>query len=181
MDKNETFGEYVAYQLDKKSTEEMIAEDVYTIVNNISNEGEDLNSCMASNQELSTEIKNEKSSQSNKKETIKNIVKFITKSYSSPTNNSYYNVIKEYIGVIDTVDLSNNTFNATLYLANNNDALSVEFNIDDTQFESDKSLIKVGAPIVWVVGQETDIKEKIEEEANEWQQFFNEYKTTDKT
>lgn len=117
---------------------------------------------------------------------------------------SYYDFVEEFYGVVESIDIVNNTFEAFLRPANDKSStnnIRATFDIDDIQ-ESDKKLLSVGVQLVWLIGKERKInnvkgilkrggitnfsriqirrtrvlnkkqKEKIEEKANEWSQFF---------
>ena len=85
----------------------------------------------------------------------------------------------------------------------------MKFGFDDLQFDSEKSLIAVGVPLIWLIGQEVQIvrrdkfikpgtrrnfsqlmvrrstgitkrqAEIAKEEANEWGKFFQQFKIED--
>ena len=143
-----------------------------------------------------------------KPENIKYALNYISREYHSPLCESYYNEIKEYYGTVDTINEEQNTFIAILYLKSDPEKkISVEFDFEDVQYASEKSLIKIGAPLVWIVGQETGLllrenklkqgprinisifrfrrtkclnKKQVQsakEKANEWTELFIGYKT----
>ncbi|MDE7328489.1 MAG: hypothetical protein K2N57_01915 [Clostridia bacterium] len=93
-----------------------------------------------------------------KTDNTKSALRYVSREYHSPLCESYYNEIKEYYGSVDTINEERNTFIATLsFKSDPENKISVEFNFDDVQYESEKSLIKIGAPLVWVIGQETGL------------------------
>lgn len=92
---------------------------------------------------------------------------------------------------------------------NTDRTINVEFNLEEIQYESDKPLLQIGAQIVWIIGQETKIlfcngeikngprtniskctirrtksltareKEKADDEADKWTEFFRECSVED--
>lgn len=165
-----------------------------------------------SNQSLNTQSESSSPTQTKsfKTENIKCALNYISKEYKSPICDSYYNEVTEYHGTVDFINLEQNTFLATLHLKSDPDKkISVEFSLDDVQYESEKSLIKIGAPLVWIVGQETGLLlreqqlkqgprinisifrfrrpkslsrkqvQTAKEKANEWTKFFSGCQTED--
>ncbi len=106
---------------------------------------------------------NDKISSLNNQERLKHkhtdeAIKYVTKKYKISAVDTYYKFINVFHGIVQTVDVYNNTFSATLINADNDDdILSAEFNIDDVQNLSEKELVKVGAKFVWLLGQEVKI------------------------
>lgn len=162
----------------------------------------------ANNQNCESVFSNQ--SKTFKTENLKNALKYVAKEYESPLCESYYNEISEYHGIVESINDEEKSFIATLYLKSNSEKMiSVEFSMDDVQYESEKSLIKVGAPLIWLVGQETGLLLRenqlkqgprvniskfrfrrtiglshkqvqiAKEEADEWTRFFNECQTED--
>lgn len=137
-------------------------------------------------------------------------LKFIDGRKSRFFLDSFYNDLEEFHGIIENIDNTRNKFKATLTDINNsNKIINVEFDMDEIQYESDKTLIQIGTKIVWIIGYETKIlicngemkngprtniskciirrtkaitqwgKENANEKANEWTRFFNECSTED--
>lgn len=85
-------------------------------------------------------------------------LRYIAREYKKVERDSFYNDVEEYHGIIQAIDFTKKTFNAIL--TNTNDSgkvIKVEFDIEDVQFESDKELVKIGAPLIWMIGQETQL------------------------
>lgn len=89
---------------------------------------------------------------------IYNEINYIFNKKKVIKNDSYYNEVLEYHGVIQDIDDSSGKFFANLVnLKNKNENLVVEFEMEDIQYESDKDLIKRGAQFIWMIGQETKL------------------------
>ena len=73
---------------------------------------------------------------------------------------SYYDSVEEYYGTIESIDIENNTFTASLRSSNDkkySEDIRATFNIDDIQNDSDKKLLFVGSQFIWLVGKERKI------------------------
>lgn len=92
---------------------------------------------------------------------INEIFKYLSKGYKTITNDSYYKHLKQYEGIVDSVDTKKGIFCAQLVDMEDADVqFEAEFSLNDLQFESDKELVNIGATFIWMVGQETLIIEK---------------------
>lgn len=134
------------------------------------------------------------------KELIDSIIKKETKYICD----SYYIPQKEFSGVVDDLNWQEGKFWALMTETNTQEQISVEFNIDDFQWKSDKELLRIGSQIVWLLGQDVNIyghseqitnsyrlfirrmatlnkrrMEKAEENASYWTKFFRECDTED--
>lgn len=93
-----------------------------------------------------------------KQENVYGALRYIAREYKKVEQDSFYNDIEEYHGNIQTVNLKKKTFNAILTnCKDKSKVIKVNFDIEDVQYESDKELVKVGAPLVWIIGQETTL------------------------
>ena len=134
----------------------------------------------------------------------------ISHNFNKSRNNTYNNELDEYLGTIQSIDDNKGEFSAVLTNTNNKTIKAV-FMIDDIQFDSDKQLVQIGAPIIWQIGQETQLlsfdgvtkkgskknfskiifrriktlttkeKEDAEQKGAEWTRFFKQYATSSKT
>lgn len=81
----------------------------------------------------------------------------ILKLNSMPTSYSFYKDASEYEGVVDNINIEENTFSATLIERDSDSRFSAEFDIDDMQYKSDSELLEVGARFILVIGQEVSV------------------------
>ena len=92
-----------------------------------------------------------------KSENIKNALKYIFNVNNSIQIDSFYNDIEEWHGVVESIDYKTDRFKVLFSDGNGDAKFIVEFDIDDMQFASDKTLLKIGANIVWIFGHETKL------------------------
>ena len=139
----------------------------------------------------------------------KKLIDSIIKKETKYICDSYYIPQKEFSGVVDDLDWQEGKFWALMTETNTQEQISVEFNIDDFQWKSDKELLQIGSQIVWLLGQDVNIiesktcghseqitnsyrlfirrmatlnkrrKEKTEENASYWTKFFRGCDTED--
>ncbi|PAT01781.1 hypothetical protein CI105_04645 [Candidatus Izimaplasma bacterium ZiA1] len=69
---------------------------------------------------------------------------------------SFYKSIREYHGFISRIDYENEFIFATMHnLKNESDILKAQIEFDDIEnYESEKHLIQIGAPFIWIFGRE---------------------------
>lgn len=93
-----------------------------------------------------------------KQKNINGALRYVAREFKKVEQDSFYSDIEEYHGIIQDVNLNKKIFNAILTnIKDKNKILKVKFDIEDVQFESDKELIKIGAPLIWLIGQETQL------------------------
>ena len=92
-----------------------------------------------------------------KLENINNVLKFIFNLYKSTEVDSFYSDIKEWHGVVESIDLESKKFKVLFSDVFGDGKYIVEFDMGDMQFPSDLDLLQVGVNIVWVFGHETKI------------------------
>ena len=122
---------------------------------------------------------------------------------------SYYTDIQEFHGYVESINSDEGSFFSFLKEVTTSIIVNVKFGFDDLQFDSEKSLIAVGVPLIWLIGQEVQIvrrdkfikpgtrrnfsqlmvrrstgitkrqAEIAKEEANEWGKFFQQFKIED--
>lgn len=70
---------------------------------------------------------------------------------------SYYDSVEEYYGIVESIDLDNNVFTASIRPADDkkySEVIRATFDIDDIQNDSDKELLFIGSQFIWIVGKE---------------------------
>lgn len=116
-------------------------------------------------------------------------------------NESYYSDVKEYHGLVETVDEEHGKFTVVLHPKEHPDELiQTEFDFDDVGSKSDLELIAPGVAVIWLFGYEmqngggnrrhfsrliirrTKVltrqeKAEADKEADEWYEFFRHYTT----
>ena len=89
---------------------------------------------------------------------VDEIFRFYAKNYERSFEETYYKSIKEYHGVVESVDFEKGAFQAILHDPHDlTDVLNAEFGFDDLQYKSDIELVVRGANFVWVIGQEAKL------------------------
>jgi hypothetical protein len=70
---------------------------------------------------------------------------------------SYYSSIKQYHGIVQSIDEGADIFTASLInIEDENEELLAEFSLQDDVYGSDRELIQLGANFIWLIGQEVE-------------------------
>lgn len=94
-------------------------------------------------------------------ENFNKIFKYISRIFNAKSDtlvDTVYKDIIEYHGSVTYVDKTGSKFRANLVnVLDDNDVIILELLAEELQYESDKNLLKIGAKIVWIIGQEEQL------------------------